>query len=313
MSERFNIGESGPLTWFLGISFEWGDGSLTIKHQGYVSNLLRKHGMGECKAASTPLADKLELTKDQVPEYGSDEQQQMLRHDYRSLVASIAYLSLSTLHGLAFPAHLLSRILSNPGFAYWQAMKHVLRYLRGTADVGVTFMKCDDTGLNGYTDSDYASCKDDRRSITGFCFNVGSGEISWAARRQTCVATSTTETELYALREAVRGILDTLGESIATTLFTDSQSYLALATRDDNSAKTKHFATRMAYVRETVKNQSIDLNFIASGENCADIFTKGLGKTKTQQHLARLSTKRGCQGLTSASQGGNDQMVSHDT
>ena len=153
--------------------------------------------------------------------------------------------------------------------------------------MGITFMKCDDTGLNGYTDSDYASCKDDRRSITGFCFNVGSGAISWAARRQTCEATSTTEAELHALSEAVkeavhlRGILDTLGESIATTLFTDSQSCLALATRDDNSAKTKHFATRMAYVRETVKNQSIYLKFIASGDNCADIFTKGLGKRKT--------------------------------
>ena len=104
MSERFNIGESGPLTWFLGISFKWGDGSLTIKHQGYVSNLLRKHGMGECKVASTPLAYKLELTKDKMPEDGSDEQQQMLRHDYRGLVGSIAYLSLSTRPDLAgFP------------------------------------------------------------------------------------------------------------------------------------------------------------------------------------------------------------------
>ena len=80
--------------------------------------------------------------------------------------------------------------------------------------MGITFMKCDDTGLNGYTDSDYASCKDDRRSITGFCFNVGSGAISWAARRQTCVSTSTTQAELHALSEAakeavhLRGIMD---------------------------------------------------------------------------------------------------------
>ena len=144
------------------------------------------------------------------------------------------------------------------------------------------------------------------------------GAISWAARQQTCVATSTTETELHALSEAVkatahwRGILDTLGESIATTLLTDSQSCLALATRVDNSAKTKHFATRMAYVRETVMYHSINLKFTASGDSCADIFTKGLGKTKTQQNLARLSAMRGCQGLPSASQGRNDRIVSHD-
>ena len=179
-------------------------------------------------------------------------------------------------------------------------------------------MKCDDTGLNGYTDSAYASCKNDRRSITGFCFNVGSAAISWAVRQQTCVATSTTEAQLHALSEAekgavhLRGILDTLGEFIATTLFTDSQSCLALATRDDNSGKTNYFATRMANVRETVKNQSINLKFVTSAEKSADMFMKGLGKTKTQQHLARLSAMRGCQGLPSASQGGNDQKVNHD-
>ena len=149
MSERFNFGESGLLTWFLGISFKWGDGSLTMTHQGYVSNLLSKQGMGECKAASTPLADKLELTKDQMPEDGSDEQQQMLRHNYRGLVGNIVYLSLSTRPDLAVPAHLLSQFLSNPGFAHCLAAKHMLRYLRGTADVGIIFMKCDDTSLNG--------------------------------------------------------------------------------------------------------------------------------------------------------------------
>ena len=239
--------------------------------------------MDVCKAASTPLADKLELTKDQMPEDGSDEQQLMLRHDYRGLVGSIAHLSLSTRPDLTIPAHLLSGFPSNPGFAYSQAAKHVLRYLRGTADVGITFMRCDDTGLNGCTHSDYAICKDDRRSITGFCFNVGSGAILWAVRRQTCVATLTYEAELHALPETVMeavhlcGLLDTLGESVATTLFTDSHSCSALVHRDDDSAKTKDFATRTAYVRDMMKNQSIDLKFIASGDNCADIFTKGLG------------------------------------
>ena len=139
LSERFNIGESGPLTWFLGNFFKWGDGSLTMKHQGYVSNLLRKHGMGECKLQHH--SQTLELTKDQMPEDRLYEQQQKLRHDYRGLVGSIAYLSLFTRPDLAFPAHILSRFLSNPRFAHWQASKHVLRYLRGTADVGITFMK----------------------------------------------------------------------------------------------------------------------------------------------------------------------------
>ena len=77
---------------------------------------------------------------------GSDEQQQILRHDYRGLVGSVAYFSLSTRPDLAIPAQVLSRFLSNLRFAHWQPMKHVLRYLRGPAEVGFNFMMCDDTG-----------------------------------------------------------------------------------------------------------------------------------------------------------------------
>ena len=168
-------------------------------------------------------------------------------------------------------------------------------------------------GPDLWTGSDYASCKNERRSYIDFCFIVGSRVISWYARRQKCVATSTTETEFDALSEAGKGVLNLwgswilFGESVATLLFTGSQSRLPLATRDDNSAKTKHFGTRMAYLWETVKNQSIHLKFIASGDNCADIFTKRLGRTKTQQRLARLAIH----GFPSTLQGGTDGMVSH--
>ena len=315
ISQRFTIGETGPLTWFLGTSFNWDRGEVTISHQGYVRNFLRKHGMDQCKAASTPLAEKTELSKDQMPEDGSDAQKEMKGLDYRGIVGSIAYLSLTTRPDLAYAAHLLARFLSNPGQAHWQAAKHVLRYLQGTSDVGITYRKGGDSGLTGYADADYASCKDDRRSITGFCFNLGSGAISWAARRQTCVATSTTEAEVHAVSEATKeavhlqGILEALSMKGNTTIYTDSQSCQALAVKEDNSAKTKHYATRMAYVRETIKAGAIDIQYVPSEENSADIFTKGLGKTKTLHHLARLTAKRGCQDLPSASQGGNRKVM----
>ena len=173
VNERFNIGESCPLRFFFEISLKWG--RFADKPSGNVSNLFRKHRVSECKAAPTPLTDKRELTKDQMQEDGSDVQQQLLEIDYRGLLGSIENLSLSNRPNLAFPTNLLSRFLGSPGFTHWQAAKYMLRYLRGTADVGIIFMKCDDTCLNVYTDSGYASCKNRRRIITGFCFNVGSG------------------------------------------------------------------------------------------------------------------------------------------
>ena len=105
----------------------------SMKHQGYKSNHLCKHHLGKGKAAWTSLDDKLDLTRGNMRQDGSDEQQQMVRHYYRGLVSSIACLSLTSRLDLAFPAQLLSRFLCNPRFAQGQAAKQVLHYLRGTA------------------------------------------------------------------------------------------------------------------------------------------------------------------------------------
>ena len=227
----------------------------------------------------------------------------MKRLDYRALVGSISYLAQTTRPDPPFSAHLLSRFLSNRGQAHWQAAKRVLRYLRGTHDVGLSFWRASRAHLIGFSDADYATCKDDRNSVAGYCFNYGSAAISWSSKKQTCVATSSTEAELHALSEATKeaphpqALLQTLGRPASATLMCDSQSSLALVKRDHGSPKAKHFATRLAFVRDILQNETraIKLDFVATNDNQADLFTKGLGKTKTQQHLQQLSAKWGCQ------------------
>lgn len=300
---KFVIGDCSDLTWFLGIAFDVGDNHMTLNHTSYVKTLLEKYQMQDCNKTATPLAEKCELTKDDSPDAGSDEQIEMQAYDYRGLVGSISYLAQTTRPDLSFASHLLSKFLNNPGKTHWKAAKHVLRYLRGTSDVGLTYSKTNVTGLTGFTDADYASCKDDRKSVTGFCFNLGSAAVSWLSKKQTCVATSTTEAEVFALSEATKealhllSILDEIGQTTGAKILCDSQSCLALVTKDDNSQRAKHFATRLAFIKDTVRNKSnrIELTFVPSAQNQADIFTKGLGKTKTAQHLEGLSAMRGCQ------------------
>ena len=192
--------------------------------------------MHNCKIASTPLPEKCALSKNDQSEDGPGNVSKVAECDYRGLVVSIfkLYLAMTTRPDLAFAAHLLWRFLDYPNLVRWQSAKHLLRYLRGTEDVGITYWRNCEAHWTGYTDADYASCKDDRQSVTGYCFSYGSGGISWSAKKQTCMATSTTEAEVHALSEAVKEALhlpdiqDCIGETKQTTILSDSQSCFAL-------------------------------------------------------------------------------------
>ena len=112
--------------------------------------------------------------------------------------------------------------------------------------------------------------------------------------------TSKAEAELHALSEAVKecvhltGILDDLSfDNKGAVLHSDNQSCLALVHKESSSNKAKHFATRLEFVKNSL--QGIRLDYIPTGDNMADLLTKGLGKMKTLKHRDQLSAKRGFQ------------------
>ena len=122
-----------------------------MSHKLYISNLLTKFGMHNCKSASTPLPEKCALSKDDQSENGSEDASKIAGCDYRGLVGSISHAAMTTRPDLAFAAHLLSRFLNNHSLVHWQAAKHVLRYLRGTEGVGITYWRNCEAHLTGYS------------------------------------------------------------------------------------------------------------------------------------------------------------------
>ena len=96
----------------------------------------------------------------------------------------------------------VSRYMSNPGWKHWEAIKHILRYLRGTKDARLTFGSNNSTEVEGYTDSDYAGNTDNRKSTSGYVFTYGGGAISSRSKLQECTTMSTTEAEFIAASEA---------------------------------------------------------------------------------------------------------------
>lgn len=120
---------------------------------------------------------------------------------YRSLIGSLLYLT-SSRPDFMHATCLLSRFMQSPSKVYYGAAKRVLRYLKGTSSYHIWYNNVGDFQLRGFSDSDWASSIDDRRSTTGYTFNLGSGAISWCSKKQSSTTLSSTEAEYMAATSA---------------------------------------------------------------------------------------------------------------
>ena len=163
----------------------------------------------------------------------------------------------------------------------------MLRYLKGTIDVGLVFRA--GTGpIQGFVDADWGGCLVDRKSFSGFLFLLGGCPISWDSRKQRTVALSTTETEYMALSESVKEAIylqrfvRELGFGFLANLsiFCDNQSCLLLAENPTFHARTKHIDIRHHFIRDVVKSKTLALKYISTEEQVADFLTKGLSRVK---------------------------------
>ena len=156
---------------------------------------------------------------------------------YASAVESIMYVMVYTRLDISHAVSVVSRCMDRLGKIYWQAVKWILQYLRGTSHVDLLYDKIIDIygEIVGYVDSDYAGDLDKRRSLTGYVFTLCGNVISWKATLQSTVALSTTKIEYMTATEAVKeaiwfkslvGNLDLQQELIV--VYCDSQSVIHL-------------------------------------------------------------------------------------
>lgn len=299
MGARFKVGADSELHWFLGMRVYCHAGRITVNHEKYIDAVLLRFGMDQCKSTSTPLAEKVQLLKDDCPAEGSPEAKQMRGLDYRGLVGSLNYLAVTSRPDIAYACHSLSCYLNNPGPTHWTAAKHVMRYLRGTKTKGLEY-RHDPAGLvlKGYADADWAGDLNNRRSTSGYCFQVqgSAGAVSWGSKMQSTVATSTAEAEVNAAvlasQEVVHllRVLKDMGypQAPPTLIYVDNQAAIAISANPVKQARTKHFDIRVHYLRELVVDGLIKLTYIPTAENLADALTKGLGRIKTNYFCTNI-------------------------
>ena len=110
---------------------------------------------------------------------------------YASAIGSLQYAQVCTCPDLAFITGVLGRYQENPGTEHWKMVKKALRYAQGTNDLMLTYRRSDSLEIRGYSDTDFAGDKDDRKSMSGYVFTLAGGAISWRSSKQTIVASST--------------------------------------------------------------------------------------------------------------------------
>jgi hypothetical protein len=182
--------------------------------------------------------------------------------------------------------------MSKPKVADLNVAKHVLRYLKGTSEQGLKFRKSENPlSLIGFSDSDWGASISDRRSISGYSFQLSECGplVSWKSRKQQTVALSTCEAEYIALAEAVREgkflrqlclDLKVLQVSNSILVNVDNQGAIQLAKNPVFHKRSKHIDIKYHFIRSELELGTINVKYVASEDNLADIFTKPVGKTK---------------------------------
>jgi hypothetical protein len=276
---KFAARDLGPVSLFLGMEVvrESERRLLKLSQHKYVRELLEKYSMQNCAAVRSPLAAGAKLSRE--GEGAGDDLEAGV--PYSELVGALLYLSVCTRPDIAYAVGLLARFMSAPKKQHWMAAKRVLRYLKGTPDLGICFWPHPHNRLEGFVDADFAGCISTRKSTTGYVFTLNGGAVCWSSKLQSVVALSTTEAEYIAAAGAVKEAL-WLQKLLASfdlnvlpvVIECDSQGALSLMQHVVASQRSKHIDVQFHFVRDRVAAGDVAFRYIASNHNIADCMTK---------------------------------------
>lgn len=282
LKKEFEV-TTGDLNLFLGFQIERRqDGSIFLHQTGYAKKILERFHATESNPVSIPMDKHQELS---VAAHGKQESTGV-RAPYREAVGSLMYLAIGTRPDIAYALSTVSQYLESPDKIHWNAVKRILKYLRGTVDFGLTFEANPRLKIQAYSDADYAGDVETRKSTSGGVFKLGGSTISWFSQKQRTVALSTTESEFIAAAEAIKELIwlrrliteITKQEIVKPKLFIDNESAIKLLKNPEFHKRSKHIDVKYHFARDNVKKGLLELEHVPTKEQQADIFTKPLLK-----------------------------------
>jgi len=299
--KQFDMKDLGEAAYILGIKVirDRKKRMLALSQEPYIDEVLARFNMQNSKKGFLPFKHGVALSKKQCPSTPKDIES-MKAVPYASACGSLMYAMLCTRPDICFVVGMVSRYQSNPGQEHWSAVKTILKYLRRTKEYMLIY-KASDLFPLGYTDSDFQSDRDKRKSTSGYVFTLGGGAVIWRSVKQKCIADSTMEAEYVAASEAAKeavwfrnflldlDVVPNLPRSL--TVYCDNTGAVANSKEPRDHKAAKHIERKYHLIRGIVKRGDIVVAHISSEDNRADPFTKSLPTKVFDKHVEAIGVR----------------------
>lgn len=295
LNNTFPMKDLGEVKKCLGLNFTRSKDSIKLDQITYIEHILEKFGMENSKPTPTPMDPNQKLSINLV----NEENSLVGKVPYQEAIGSLLYLANATRPDIAFAVNDLSRFNTNHSEPHWRAVKRVFRYLRGTTNLKLSFDANADMDITMYSDADWGSGNDSRRSCSGYVATMAGAAISWQSKRQPIVALSSTEAEYIALSAAVKEALwlkqlvseINPSDDKTITIFCDNMSAIDLGRKEAYRPRSKHIDLRYHHIRDNIESKQIALSYVNTNHMTADSLTKAVYGCKTAYCRANMGLK----------------------
>ncbi|GJW37067.1 retrovirus-related pol polyprotein from transposon TNT 1-94 [Tanacetum coccineum] len=290
MCSKFKMSMMGKISFFLGLQISQSPRGIFINQSKYALESLKKYGYESCDLVDTPIVEKSKLDEDK-------DGKAVDPSHYRGMIGTLLYLTASR-PDLQFAICMCARYQARPTKKHLNAVKRIFRYLKGTVHRGLWYPKDSSFALTAFADADHAGCQDIRSSTSGIIQLLGDRLVSWSSKRQKSVAISSTEAEYIALSGCcaqvlwMRSQLTDYGFGFnKIPMYCDNKSAIALCCNNVQHSRSKHIDIRFHFIKEHVENGVIELYFVNTEYQLADIFTKALGRERIEFLINKLGMR----------------------
>jgi hypothetical protein len=250
-----------------------------ISQEKYLREMLKRFQMEDSKPVGTPMVTGCKLSKD-------DDSPDVDQSSYRSMIGSLLYITTSR-PDIMHVVGMVGRYKFAPKQSHLLVVKRIFRYFKVTMNYGLWYPRNQNFQLTAYLDADWANCVDERKSTSGGAFFLGDLLVAWLSKNKSSISLLTIEAEYIVAATyctQVLWMIQTLADlevkyAAPIPIHCDNTSAISVSKNPVFHSKTKHIHIKYHFLREQVTNKVVQVHYIPTTEQIADIFTKPLAKT----------------------------------